>query len=114
MEKVQLELENQEIEKKLQEFQSTRSKEKEERQSNGYHWKSGQVGKLGTQSHMMLQNKGNVIKFSTGKVKLKLLKQQLQETVKPSLNYKMASTSESEKSKIRGKVCGQCENKAAL
>ncbi|XP_037381650.1 zinc finger B-box domain-containing protein 1 isoform X2 [Talpa occidentalis] len=113
-EKVRLELENQELEKKLQEFQSTRSKEKEERQSNGYHWKSGQVGKLGTQSHMMLQNKGNVIKFSAGKVKLKFLKQQLQETVKHPLNYKMASTSESENSKIRGKVCGQCENKAAL
>lgn len=31
MEKVQLELENQELEKKLQEFQSTRNKEKEER-----------------------------------------------------------------------------------
>lgn len=31
MEKVQLELENQEMEKKLQEFQSTRNKEKEER-----------------------------------------------------------------------------------
>lgn len=31
MEKVQLELENQEMEKKLQEFQATRSKEKEER-----------------------------------------------------------------------------------
>ncbi|XP_004675438.1 PREDICTED: zinc finger B-box domain-containing protein 1 [Condylura cristata] len=114
MEKVQLELENQELEKKLQEFQSTRNKEKEERQSSGYHWKSGQVGKLGTPSHMMLQNKGNVIKFSSGKVKLKLLKQQLQETVKPPLNYKMTSASESEKSKIRGKVCGQCENKAAL
>jgi len=31
MEKVQLELENQEMEKKLQEFQLTRNKEKEER-----------------------------------------------------------------------------------
>ncbi|PNJ73190.1 ZBBX isoform 12, partial [Pongo abelii] len=32
MEKVQLEFENQEMEKKLQEFRSTRSKEKEERE----------------------------------------------------------------------------------
>eukprot|EP00069_Balaena_mysticetus_P004264 bmy_17229T0 len=46
MEKVQLELENQEMEKKLQEFQATRSKEKEERGSSGCHWKSGQVGRL--------------------------------------------------------------------
>ncbi|XP_061049447.1 zinc finger B-box domain-containing protein 1 [Eubalaena glacialis] len=114
MEKVQLELENQEMEKKLQEFQATRSKEKEERGSSGCHWKSGQVGRLGNQSCMMSQNKGNVIKLSAGKVKLKLLKEQLQEPVKQPSNYKMANSSEHEKPKIKGKVCGQCENKAAL
>ncbi|XP_049484553.1 zinc finger B-box domain-containing protein 1 isoform X2 [Panthera uncia] len=52
--------------------------------------------------------------LSAGKVKLKLLKEQLQEPVKQPLNHKMASSSESEKSKIKGKVCGQCENKAAV
>ncbi|XP_070322568.1 zinc finger B-box domain-containing protein 1 isoform X1 [Odocoileus virginianus] len=114
MEKVQLELENQEMEKKLQEFQSTRNKEKEKRGSSGYHWKSGQVGKLGNQSYMMSQNKGNVIKFSAGKVKLKLLKEQLEGPVKQPLNYKMANSSESNKPKIKGQVCGQCEKKAAL
>ncbi|XP_054408922.2 zinc finger B-box domain-containing protein 1 isoform X3 [Pongo abelii] len=113
MEKVQLEFENQEMEKKLQEFRSTRSKEKEERESSKYYWKSGKVGKLGNQPYMMSQNKGNV-KFSAGKVKLKLLKEQIQEPVKPRVNYKMASSSECEKPKINGKVCGQCENKAAL
>lgn len=35
-------------------------------------------------------------------------------TVKQPLNYKMANSFESEKPKIKGKVCGQCENKAAL
>ncbi|XP_007970382.3 zinc finger B-box domain-containing protein 1 isoform X1 [Chlorocebus sabaeus] len=114
MEKVQLEFENQEMEKKLQEFRSTRSKEKEERESSKYYWKSGKVGKLGNQSYMMSKNKGNVIKFSAGKVKLKLLKEQIQEPVKPRVNYKMANSSECEKPKINGKVCGQCENKAAL
>uniref|UniRef100_A0A8C3YEV8 Zinc finger B-box domain containing n=1 Tax=Catagonus wagneri TaxID=51154 RepID=A0A8C3YEV8_9CETA len=114
MEKVQLELENQEMEKKLQDFQSTRSKEKEERGSSGYHWRSGQVSKLGNQSYMMSQNKGNVIKLSAGKVKLKLLREQLQEPVKQPFNYKMANSSESEKPKKKGKVCGQCETKAAL
>uniref|UniRef100_A0A7N9D133 Zinc finger B-box domain containing n=1 Tax=Macaca fascicularis TaxID=9541 RepID=A0A7N9D133_MACFA len=114
MEKVQLEFENQEMEKKLQEFRSTRSKEKEERESSEYYWKSGKVGKLGNQSYMMSKNKGNVIKFSAGKVKLKLLKEQIQEPVKPRVNYKMANSSECEKPKINGKVCGQCENKAAL
>lgn len=34
--------------------------------------------------------------------------------VKQPLNYKMANSSESDKPKIKGKVCGQCENKAAL
>ncbi|XP_059744728.1 zinc finger B-box domain-containing protein 1 isoform X5 [Bos taurus] len=53
-------------------------------------------------------------KFSAGKVKLKLLKEQLQGPVKQPLNYKMANSSESDKAKIKGKVCGQCENKAAL
>ncbi|XP_058282959.1 zinc finger B-box domain-containing protein 1 isoform X1 [Hylobates moloch] len=114
MQKVQLEFENQEMEKKLQEFRSTRSKEKEERESSEYYWKSGKVGKLGNQSYMMSQNKGNVVKFSAGKVKLKLLKEQIQEPVKPKVNYKMANSSECEKPKINGKVCGQCENKAAL
>nr|KAF6476931.1 zinc finger B-box domain containing [Rousettus aegyptiacus] len=107
MEKVQLELENQEMEKKLQEFQSTRNKEKEERMSSGYHWKSGKVSKLDNQSHLMSQNKGNV-KLSAGKVKLKLLKEQLQGTVKQPLNYKMANSFESEKPKIKGKVCLEC------
>ncbi|KAM5335352.1 zinc finger B-box domain-containing protein 1 isoform 2-T2 [Glossophaga mutica] len=113
MEKVQLELQNQEMEKKLQEFQSTRRKDKEERESSGYHWKSGKVDKLGTQSHKISQNKGNVIKLPPGKLKLKLLKEQLQESVRP-LNYRMAHSFESEKPKIKGKPCGQCENKAAL
>uniref|UniRef100_A0A2R8M3D2 Zinc finger B-box domain containing n=1 Tax=Callithrix jacchus TaxID=9483 RepID=A0A2R8M3D2_CALJA len=82
--------------------------------SSGYYWKSGKVGKLGNRSYMMPGNKGNVIKFSAGKVKLKLLKEQIQEPVKPRVNYQMANSSECEKPKIKGKVCGQCENKAAL
>ncbi|XP_015426243.1 PREDICTED: zinc finger B-box domain-containing protein 1 [Myotis davidii] len=73
MEKVQLELENHELEKKLQEFQSTRSKDREERDS-------------------VLVSK----------------------PVRQALNYQIANFSEREKPKIRGKVCGQCENKAAL
>ncbi|XP_069329080.1 zinc finger B-box domain-containing protein 1 isoform X2 [Eulemur rufifrons] len=114
MEKVRLELENQEMTKQLQALRSTKSKEKEKRESSGYHWKSGKVDKLGNQSHMMSQNRGNFIKLSAGKVKLKLLKEQIQEPVKQPVNYKMANSFESEKPKIKGKVCGQCENKAAL
>ncbi|KAM7132254.1 zinc finger B-box domain-containing protein 1 isoform 2-T3 [Molossus nigricans] len=82
--------------------------------SSGYHWKSGKVGKLGYQSHVMSQNKGNVIKVSPGKLKLKLLREQLQAPVRQPHNYKMANSSGSEKPKIKGKACGQCEKKAAL
>ncbi|XP_062034080.1 zinc finger B-box domain-containing protein 1 isoform X2 [Lepus europaeus] len=114
MEKVRLEKENEEMEKKLQKFRSARSKEKEEIGSSGYHWKSGKVGKLSNQSHMMLQNKGNSIKLSAGNVRLKLLKEQIQESEKNPSIYKMANSSRSEKPKIKGKVCGQCEDKAAL
>ncbi|XP_008051477.1 zinc finger B-box domain-containing protein 1, partial [Carlito syrichta] len=114
VEKVQLELETHEMEKKLREFRSTRSKEKEERESNEYHWKSGKAGKFGHQSHIMLQNKGNIFKSSGGKVKLKLLKEQIQEAMKQPVIYKMSHTSEGGKPKIKGKACGQCENRAAL
>ncbi|XP_045153603.1 zinc finger B-box domain-containing protein 1 [Echinops telfairi] len=64
MEKVQLELENKEMERKLQELDSTRHKERDKKESSGYHWKSGQVGKLGNRSHTMSQNRGNVIKVN--------------------------------------------------
>ncbi|XP_048201806.1 zinc finger B-box domain-containing protein 1 [Perognathus longimembris pacificus] len=114
MEKVQLELENEEMKKTFQEFQSTRSKEKEEIQSSGYHWKSGKVGRVGNQSHAMSQNKRNAIKFPGGKLKLKLLKHESKETVRPPVKYKMANSPGSEKPKTKGKICGQCEKKAAL
>ncbi|XP_072474658.1 zinc finger B-box domain-containing protein 1 [Notamacropus eugenii] len=115
IEKVQLELETQELEKKLQQLQSSMSREKEERErSSGYHWKSGQPGKLGNPSQVMSQNKENVVKISPGKVKLKILKDQVQETVKQPLNYKMTDISTQEKTNGKGKVCGQCENKFAL
>ncbi|XP_060027883.1 zinc finger B-box domain-containing protein 1 isoform X2 [Erinaceus europaeus] len=113
MEKVQLELDTQDMEMKLQEFHSAKRKEKEERQSNGFYWKSGQLCKMNNQSHMIAQHKENV-KLSTGKVKLKLLKEQRQEPVKQHLNYRMVNPSESKKPMRKGKVCGQCENKAAL
>ncbi|XP_069848048.1 zinc finger B-box domain-containing protein 1 isoform X1 [Dipodomys merriami] len=114
MEKIQLELENEEMKKKFKEFQSTRSKEREETQSSGYHWKSGKVGRLGNQSRTMSQNKGNAIKFPGGKLKLKLLKHESQETVRQPVKHKMANSPGSEKLKTKGKTCGQCEIKSAL
>ncbi|XP_039345910.1 zinc finger B-box domain-containing protein 1 isoform X2 [Mauremys reevesii] len=64
LEKVQLELENKEMEKKLQQLQSSMSREKEERRerSSGYRWQSGQAGPLGIQPQVWSQNKENVVK----------------------------------------------------
>ncbi|XP_031229960.1 zinc finger B-box domain-containing protein 1 isoform X2 [Mastomys coucha] len=114
MEKIQLELENQKMEKKLREFQSTWNKRKEEIMASGYHWKSGNMNKLSNPSRTMSQSKGNTTKLSAGKVKLKLLKEEVQAPAKQQVSYSMAHSTGSENTKTKRKVCGQCENKAAL
>nr|XP_014431299.1 zinc finger B-box domain-containing protein 1 isoform X1 [Pelodiscus sinensis]XP_025042856.1 zinc finger B-box domain-containing protein 1 isoform X1 [Pelodiscus sinensis]XP_025042857.1 zinc finger B-box domain-containing protein 1 isoform X1 [Pelodiscus sinensis] len=115
LEKVQLELENREMETKLQQLQSNMSREKEERRerSSGYRWQSGQAGPMGIQPQGWSQNKENV-KASSGKVKLKILKEQIHEPVKQPFIHKMANAAIPEKHKVKGKACGQCENKNAL
>ncbi|XP_053167615.1 zinc finger B-box domain-containing protein 1 isoform X2 [Hemicordylus capensis] len=116
LQKVQLELENKEMEKKLQQLQSNMSREKQERErANGYHWRSGQSG-LSPPIQLLSQNKENVGKISSGKVKLRLLKEQVQapEPAKQPLTHKAANTASTEKPRVKGKVCGQCETKAAL
>ncbi|NWW44916.1 ZBBX protein, partial [Pedionomus torquatus] len=56
LEKVQLETENKEMEKKLQQLQSNMSREKEERRkSSAYHWKSGRVGPMTIQARVLSQ-----------------------------------------------------------
>ncbi|XP_063162554.1 zinc finger B-box domain-containing protein 1 [Candoia aspera] len=115
LEKVQLELENKEMEKKLKQLQSNMSQEKQERErTNGYRWKSGQAG-LGIQTPM-LQNKENVVKVPSGKVKLRLLKEHIQAPIpaKQPLVRKTANDAAPEKPKVKGKACGQCEVKTAL
>ncbi|XP_060098427.1 zinc finger B-box domain-containing protein 1 [Heteronotia binoei] len=113
LEKVQLELDNKEMERKLQQLQSNMSREKLERErANGYHWKSGQAG-LGLQPQMS-QNKENTAKISSGKVKLRVLKEQSPEPAKQLVAQRVASAASTEKPKAKGKPCGQCETKAAL
>ncbi|XP_077204616.1 zinc finger B-box domain-containing protein 1 [Paroedura picta] len=115
LEKVQLELDNKEMEKRLQQLQSNMSREKLERErANGYHWKSGQAG-LGLQPPLS-QNKENTAKVSSGKVKLRVLKEQTQvpEPAKPLVAHRVASAASAEKPKVKGKPCGQCEAKTAL
>ncbi|XP_073482243.1 zinc finger B-box domain-containing protein 1 isoform X2 [Aquarana catesbeiana] len=109
METVHLEMQNEEMEQKLIQLRQSMSREKEERErSNGYHWKSGQIGNQ-TQNH----KKENVAKASSGKVKLKVLKNPIPEPekLKTSGPADMPTT---EKPRLKGKACGQCENKRAI
>ncbi|NXL05909.1 ZBBX protein, partial [Mesembrinibis cayennensis] len=60
LEKVQLERENKEMEKKLRQLQSNMSREKEERKkSSAYHWKSGQAGPMTIRARVLSQSKEN-------------------------------------------------------
>ncbi|NWS96153.1 ZBBX protein, partial [Mionectes macconnelli] len=60
LEKVQLETENKEMEKKLQQLQSNMSREKEERKKlSAYRWKSGQAGPMTMQASVLSQSKEN-------------------------------------------------------
>ncbi|NXY68729.1 ZBBX protein, partial [Glareola pratincola] len=60
LEKVQLETENKEMEKKLQQLQSNMSREKEERRkSSAYHWKSGRAGPMTIQARVLSQSKAS-------------------------------------------------------
>ncbi|XP_027751932.1 zinc finger B-box domain-containing protein 1 [Empidonax traillii] len=90
LEKVQLETENKEMEKKLQQLQSNMSREKEERKKlSAYHWKSGQAGPMTIQAPVLSQSKENWKKVSSGKVKLQILKDQIQEPVKGQFKPEM-------------------------
>ncbi|XP_029884733.1 zinc finger B-box domain-containing protein 1 isoform X3 [Aquila chrysaetos chrysaetos] len=115
LEKVQLETETKEMEKKLRQLQSNMSKEKEERKkSSAYHWKSGQAGRMTIQARVLSQSKENNNKVSSGKVKLQILKEQIQEPVKEPFQHEMVSAVAHEKSEVRGTACGLREIKSAL
>ncbi|XP_063772259.1 zinc finger B-box domain-containing protein 1 isoform X2 [Pseudophryne corroboree] len=110
METIQLERQNQEMEQRLNQLRQSMSREKEERErSNAYHWKSGQVGNQG-QNH----DKENAGKISSGKIKLKVLKTLDPEPVKQKTFSRTTDITATEKPKLRGKACGQCESKSAL
>ncbi|NXB10701.1 ZBBX protein, partial [Cnemophilus loriae] len=111
LEKVQLETENREMEKRLRQLQSNMSREKEERRKLGaYHWKSGQAGPRTTQARAVAQNNENRKKVSPEKVKLQLLKKQVQEPVKPERGKVVAH----EKLGVKGMACGLPEMKGGL
>ncbi|XP_069648899.1 zinc finger B-box domain-containing protein 1 isoform X2 [Haliaeetus albicilla] len=115
LEKVQLETETKEMEKKLRQLQSNMSKEKEERKkSSAYHWKSGQAGRMTIQARVLSQSKENNNKVSSGKVKLQILKEQIQEPAKEPFQHEMANAVAHEKSEVKGIACGLCEIKSSL
>ncbi|XP_054692092.1 zinc finger B-box domain-containing protein 1 isoform X1 [Grus americana] len=115
LEKVQLETENKEMEKKLRQLQSNMSREKEERKkSSAYHWKSGKAGPMTIQARVLSKSKENNNKVSSGKVKLQILKEQIQEPVKEPFKHEMVNAVAHEKSEVKGIACGLCEIKSAL
>ncbi|XP_069829933.1 zinc finger B-box domain-containing protein 1 isoform X2 [Dendropsophus ebraccatus] len=108
METLQLERHNQEMEQKLNQLRESMSREKEERErSNPYHWISGQSGNP-------RHDKENIGKVSAGKIRLKVLQNPISEPEKQKTMSRITSMPAPEKPKIKGKTCGQCENKNAL
>ncbi|XP_010223156.1 PREDICTED: zinc finger B-box domain-containing protein 1, partial [Tinamus guttatus] len=115
LEKVQLELENKEMEKKLQQLQSNMNREKEERKkSRAFHWRNGQAGPMTIQARLLSQKQENSNKVSSGKVTLKMLKEQIQEPVKQSFKGEVAKAVASETPEMKGAPYGQCETNSVL
>ncbi|XP_048811369.1 zinc finger B-box domain-containing protein 1 isoform X3 [Lagopus muta] len=114
LEKIQLEMENKEVEKKLRQLQSNMSREKEERKkSSAYHWKSGQAGAMTVQARLLSQNKEKINKVSSGKVKLQLLKEPLQVPKKEPFKHEMSNYGAHEKTEAKEMVSPRPHTKNA-
>ncbi|NWT88209.1 ZBBX protein, partial [Lanius ludovicianus] len=114
LEKVQLETENREMEKRLRQLQSNMSREKEERRKLGaYHWRSGQAGPRASRACVLAQNNENRKKVSPEKLKLQILKEQIQEPVKEPVKPERGNVA-CEKSEVKGMACGLPEIKGGL
>ncbi|XP_071608840.1 zinc finger B-box domain-containing protein 1 [Heliangelus exortis] len=115
LEKAQLETENKEMEKRLQQLQLNMRREKEQRKkSSAYHWKSGQAGPMITQARVLPQSKEKSNKVSSGKARLKILKEQIQEPLTEPFKHEMANSVAHEKSEVKKLTCGLCEIQSAL
>ncbi|XP_053807726.1 zinc finger B-box domain-containing protein 1 isoform X1 [Vidua chalybeata] len=114
LEKAQLETENKEMERRLLQLQSNMSREKEERRKLGaYHWKSGQAGPRTPQARAVAQNNDNRKKLSPEKVKLQVLKKQIQEPVKKIVKPERGNVAH-EKLGVKGTACRPSEIKSGL
>ncbi|XP_062458975.1 zinc finger B-box domain-containing protein 1 isoform X3 [Pezoporus occidentalis] len=115
LEKAHLETENEEMEKKLQQLQSNMNREKQERKrSSAYHWKSGRAGPVITQARVLSQSKENNNKVTSGKVKLQILKEQIQEPAIEPFKSEMAIAVVHGKPVLKGTAHGPHEIKSAL
>ncbi|NWS34633.1 ZBBX protein, partial [Polioptila caerulea] len=115
LEKAQLEIENKEMEKRLWQLQSDMSREKEERRKLGaYRWKSGQAGPRTTQTRAVAQNNESKKKVSPEKVKLQVLKKEIQEPVKKPVKPERGNVVAHEKLGVKGMACGPPEIKGRL
>ncbi|NXH32176.1 ZBBX protein, partial [Myiagra hebetior] len=115
LEKVQLETENREMEKRLRQLQSNMSREKEERRKLGaYHWKSGQAGPRTSQARVLAQNNENRKKVPPEKVKLQILKERIREPVKEPVKPERRNVAARGKSEVKGEACGLPEIKGRL
>ncbi|KAM4658729.1 LOW QUALITY PROTEIN: zinc finger B-box domain-containing protein 1 [Amazona ochrocephala] len=115
LEKAHLEMENEEMEKKLQQLQSNMNREKRERKkSSAYHWKSGRAGPVTTHARVLSQSKENNNKVSSGKVKLQILKEQIKEPAKEPFKCEIASAVVRGKPGLKGIAHRPCEIKSAL
>ncbi|NWU42153.1 ZBBX protein, partial [Hylia prasina] len=110
LEKVQLEAENKEMEKRLRQLQANMSREKEERRKLGaYHWKSGQAGARTTPPRAVAQNNENRKKVSPEKLKLQVLKhvqEPVKKPVKPGRDVVRLG--------VKGMACGSPEIRSGL
>ncbi|KAM6946337.1 zinc finger B-box domain-containing protein 1 [Aplochiton taeniatus] len=118
METVTLAQESRDMEERLLQLKESMSREKEERgRSGAFRWKSGQVGALTSLGSKANQENG-LHKLSAGKVKIRVLKDQpltepprgVQKPAAPLLSGDHLST---RKSRLTGKICGQCEARTA-
>ncbi|KAJ7995350.1 hypothetical protein DPEC_G00243650 [Dallia pectoralis] len=119
METVTLADESEDMEQRLRRLKESMGREKEERERSGwFRWKSGQLG--APKNHGAKRNKENELgKSSAGKLKIRVLQDETGPEVRGVLEKDKAPAPlsgarlTSRKSRLRGKVCGQCEAKNA-
>ncbi|XP_048121304.1 zinc finger B-box domain-containing protein 1 isoform X1 [Alosa alosa] len=115
METVQLAQESTAMESRLQQLRESMSREKEERErSGGFRWKSGKAGAL--TGPAARRNRENAApKVPGAKVKIRVLRDEpLAEPRRPvERPNRPVEQASSRRPRLKGRVCGQCEDRAA-